>query len=144
MSSLEDASLETGSLACSVIVYRLARARKEIEDDGTFKVSAFYRRDDEDGLSVQIASRVERDERNGINPCPIGKCYGIATLHAGHIRNTHVDETSLDVIPIPDISDSEAEIIGVPCYNDDPFRAERFADLLADQARPLWQRPIRS
>lgn len=54
-------------------------------------------------------------------------CYGVASLNVGEIR-----ALALDVVPD---STSHANIIGLPYREDDRFRADRLADLLAPISR---------
>lgn len=82
-------------LACSDLVYRLARRRSDLDPDtGEFSPEVFKRQPyDEDGLSVVIADVVSVEEAR-TNPRYAKRCYGVATLHVGRIR-----DKGLDVVP---------------------------------------------
>ena len=58
------------------------------------------------------------------------KCYGVASLHVGRVRNL-----GLDVIPD---EPNHANVTGLPHPADNPAEAERFARELRRQARPVW------
>ena len=112
------------TLPCSAIVYR-AMARKDWIDpvSGTVLPGAFIRRPapkDEDGLSLDV---------DGASSCAraLNKCFGVASLHVGRIR-----DIGLDVI----VDDRpHASIRGVPRTADDKLNAERIASQLARKAR---------
>lgn len=110
-------------LACNTIVYR-AMARKNWTDATTGSVLpvAFVRRQssaDDDGLSVDIESA---------RSCSLAlrKCYGVASLHVGRVRNLGLDVV-VDEAP-------HANITGLPRNTDDAAQAERLASQLARQA----------
>ena len=77
------------SLPCQQIVYRAYRARSWYDPDtGGPLTMAFIRRRQQNELSVD---RTYDDARSALN-----KCYGAATLHVGHVR-----DSGLNVEPRP-------------------------------------------
>lgn len=105
----------------SEVVYRLIRTWKDVEDDDSIKPTAFFRKKDELGMSVQIARLCTHDDREGIKPAPIEKIKALATLIVGEIRTIQgiADgiPTHLDVIPKPNdgkAGKSEAEVMNMP------------------------------
>ncbi len=123
-------SSEFEPLPDSAIVYRALLRRKWIDrETGMVQFSAYLLRQDrnEAGLSVRIASACSPEEF----AARFRNCYGVASLEVGSIR-----ELGLDVVPD---SPSHAQIVGLPYPEDDPDRAERFADLLANLSRIVWQ-----
>lgn len=124
----EDTSLTP--IPCDAILYRLLTKSLWIDPDGGVLPAAFYRRPDEEGMSVFIAAICPLEEAKTL----LNTVKGIATLHTGHIR-----DLGLEVIPDP-IDVRHAEIIGVPLRDDDGGLATYYADLLAEQSRLVWKR----
>lgn len=128
-SSIEDAS-SLSPLNYTSIVYRLARSRSWVDEDNkAFVPRAFYRRENEPGISVSIADAVTLEfaiSGAGV----LNKCYGVASLQVGPIRDINLDV-------IPDTVD-HANIIGMPLVSEDKARADYYADLLAEQSHLLW------
>lgn len=129
MSENSTGDVEIEPLPCSAIVYRaLLRKRWVNEDTGMVKADAYFLREKEKntGLSVSIARTCSPQQ------CAnrFIECFGVASLHVGHIR-----DIGLDVVP-----DSlyHANIIGLPYREDDRDGAERFAGSLAKQSRIVW------
>jgi hypothetical protein len=106
-------------LECTAVVYRVLAAAKWLES----LPDAFLIRADEkqSGLSVCYNCTIA-EARNSLK-----KSYGAATLHVGKVRTLH-----LDVVPD---EPTHANIVGLPYKEDNPTEAERFASLLAKQAR---------
>jgi hypothetical protein len=104
-------------LECGAIVLRVLRNSGWMKDPSL----AFLLRPDEidTGLSVTWNMSIE-DARNGFK-----KCYGALSLHVGRVRNLN-----LDVVPD---EPQHANVKGLP--HDNTKEAERFASLLAQQAR---------
>lgn len=118
------------SLPCDAILYRLLTKGLWIDPDGGIAPGAFYRRPDEEGISVFIAATCSLDEAKSV----LNEVKGIATLHTGRIR-----DIGLEAAPDP-IDARHAEIVGVPSRDDDEGLATYYADLLAEQARLVWKR----
>ncbi len=119
------------SLRCSAIVYRLLTKQDWIDPDSDqAQPAAFYRRYDEDGLSLLITDACTLDE--AINS--MKKVKGVATLHVGRIR-----DLGLEVRPDP-TDYKHAEIFGVPLKTEDQERADYLADMLSGQSRICWRR----
>jgi len=112
-------------IPCGEILYRLLTKASWLPQDGGVAAAAFYRRSDEDGISVFIASACPLEEARTL----LARVKGIATLHTGRIR-----DLGLDVVPDPE-DRRHAEIVGVPLSDEDLDGANYFADLLAEQAR---------
>lgn len=115
-------------LPCNSIVYRaLLRKRWIDQDTGKLKADAYFLRDSEQGLSVNIAETYSPEQ------CAkqFKNCFGVASLHVGRVR-----ELGLDVVPD---SLTHANIIGLPRSKDDLAEAERLAGLLAKQSRIVWR-----
>jgi hypothetical protein len=115
------------TLACKSILYRvILRSRSRDPDTGEPLPDLFLRRPgDHRGLSVNIAEHCTPADC----VAPFARTYGIVTLHVGRIRDIRLDVE-------PDAPD-HANIVGIPFPDDDPREAERFAGLLARQARLL-------
>lgn len=100
------------------VVYRLITRRRDIEDDGNIKVTAFFRMPDEDGLSVQVASLCVWDENGDIKEFPLKGVKKLGRLVTQQIRTikgiADAVPTYLDVILRPELYPSEAEIVNVP------------------------------
>jgi hypothetical protein len=114
-------------LSCSSIIYRaLLRKRWIDQDTGRVKADAYFLRDSEAGLSVNIAEVCSPEQ------CakPFINCFGVASLHVGRVR-----DLGLDVVRDSQI---HANITGLPHRADDVAEAERLAGLLAKQSRIVW------
>jgi hypothetical protein len=126
--------LEPTPLACEKIVYRTITRASDFRD-GYATAYAFHRRPiDTDGLSVDFDVAVPDGCGAGLS----GK-RAIVSLHVGCVRGV----SPLDVIQD---EPTHANIVGMPFYSDDSRRelAEQLATLLAEQARPAWQRPAKA
>ena len=122
-------NVELEPLLCNEIVYR-ALLRKQWINEDTFRVKAdayFLRQKEENtGLSVNIARTCS------LQQCikKFNKCFGVASLQVGHIR-----DIGLDVVPD---SLTHANIIGLTYREVDRDGAERSAGLLAKLSRIVW------
>ena len=122
-------------LPCSTIVLRaLLRAGHFDKHNNRVTAAAFVRRSkekglDSKGLSVDLAEKWTLDEYRG----SFNKCYGIATLHVGYIRDEYMD--------VIQDAPRHGNITGVPYSEDDEVKAERRAGILANMARPAWSPP---
>jgi hypothetical protein len=120
-------------LPCSTIVYRAMLRKQWIDKRNNYVTpAAFIRRPkadgrDSKGLSVDLAHQCTIDEVRG----NFNSCFGIVTLHVGHIR-----DVELDVIQD---TPKHGNITGLPYQEDNEAEAERLAGLLAKQARIVWQ-----
>ncbi len=111
-------------LSCSAIVYRALLRKKWInEDTGEVKADAFFLRENEAGLSVNIAESCSPQKC----VASFKKCSAVASLHVGRVR-----ELGLDVIRDSKI---HANLTKLPHEDDNLAEAERLAGLLAKQAR---------
>ena len=111
-------------LPCNSIVYRALIRKKWIdEDSGNIKADAFFLREGESGLSVNIAATFSPQE----SAARFKKCSAIASLHVGRVR-----QLGLDVIQD---SRTHANLTGLPYQDDNLAEAERLAGLLAKQSR---------
>ncbi|MEG3861223.1 hypothetical protein [Microcoleus sp. herbarium12] len=125
-SSSSDSEFEP--LPESAIVYRALLRRQWIDEANNLVVSSAYLlRANEPGLSVTIASVCSPEQC----AAKFRNCYGVASLQVGQIR-----ELGLDAVPD---SASHAQIVGLPYVIDDRDRAERLADLLAEQSIVIWK-----
>jgi len=110
------------------VVYRaLVRKRWIDEDIRRVKADAYFLRVTERGLSVNLASICSPEQCAEL----FLKCYGIASLEVGRIR-----EIGLDV---EQDSTNHANILGLPYREDNLAEAERLAGLLAKRSRIVWQ-----
>ncbi|SRR6266571_2678487 len=116
-------------LPCYAIIYR-AILRKSWIDQRNNRVTsaAFFRRPhdsgkDLDGLSVNIAAACSVEEVRS----SFSECFGVVSLHVGRIRDIGLD--------VHQNEPKHANITGLPYQQDDTVNAERFAGLLAKQAR---------
>ncbi len=119
---------EFDPLPCSSIVYRALLRKRWIDlDTGRIKADAYFLRDSEQGLSVNIAETCSPEQ------CakPFKNCFGVASLHVGRVR-----DLGLDVVRD---SRTHANIIGLPHSTDNLAEAERLAGLLAKQSRIVWR-----
>jgi hypothetical protein len=99
---------------CSQIVYR-ALIYPQWLRSGEVKRPAFYRREDEQGISVFPSPKYASLHLTG-------DIFGFVSLHVGRLRNH-----GLDVVPD---QPTHAEIIGVPTRNKNQGGAIEIADLL--------------
>lgn len=125
-----DDAVGFGSLPCNAIVYRALLKKQWInEDTGRVKADAYFLREKEKstGLSVNIAKTCSHQQ------CVEGfrKCFGVTSLHVGHIR-----DIGLDVVQ--DTS-AHANIIKLPYVEDNRVETERLAGLLAKQSRIIYK-----
>lgn len=113
------------NLPCGSIVYRAARKRwvQQVEGVDVILSDAFLLRPGENGLSVCLSDTVTPQQ------CAnrLSGCKSVLSLHVGRIRNI-----GLDVIAD---TPEHAEIRGLPDSKTNPADAERFAGLVAQQAR---------
>ena len=129
-SSSSDSEFEP--LPESAIVYRALLRRQWIDETSDLVLLfAYLLRPNEPGLSVTIASVCSPEQC----AAKFRNCYGVASIQVGQIR-----ELGLDAVPD---SASHAQIVGLPYVTDDPDRAERLADLLAERSRLVWIPPSR-
>ncbi|MFB2938564.1 hypothetical protein ACE1B6_25220 [Aerosakkonemataceae cyanobacterium BLCC-F154] len=115
-------------LSEDAIVYRAILRKQWIDEDtGKVKSDAYFLRPNESGLSVNLASVCSPEQ------CALlfRKCYGIASLEVGKIR-----EIGLDV---EQDSANHANIIGLLHREDNLVEAERFAGLLARRSHIVWK-----
>ncbi|MEG4013227.1 MULTISPECIES: hypothetical protein [unclassified Microcoleus] len=120
--------LELEPLNETAIVYRALLRRQWMDETSDLVLLfAYLLRANEPGLSVTIAS-VRSPEQCAAK---FRNCYGVASIQVGQIR-----ELGLDAIPD---SASHAQIVGLPYVTDDRDRAERLADLLAEQSQIIWK-----
>jgi hypothetical protein len=118
-------------LSCSSIIYRALLRKGWIDQDTRrVKADAYFLRDSEAGLSVNIA-QVCSPERCAK---PFKNCFGVASLHVGRVR-----DLGLDVVRDSRI---HANITGLPHRADELAEAERLAGLLAKQSRIVWLPPL--
>lgn len=117
-------SAEFEPLPCSAIVYRALLKKTWIDEDtGRVKADAFFLRENEPRISVNIAETCTPKE------CVkrFNKCSAVASLQVGRVRNL-----GLDIVPD---SRTHANIIRLPYREDNLAEAERLAGLLAKQSR---------
>lgn len=112
----------------NAIVYRALLRKRWIDRENLIvNYDAYLLRENENGLSVRIASACSPEEC----AARFRNCYGVASLQVGLIR-----QLGLDVILD---SPSHGNIVGLPNAKDDPTLSERLADLLAQQSIIVWQ-----
>jgi len=113
------------NLECHDIVLRaVIRATHVDRVNNHVLAAAFIVRPNEQGLSVKYERTPDQCAGQ------FNKCYGVASLHVGRVRNL-----GLNVLP----DDAHhANIVGVPHPDRDPAEAERFARRLQAQARLVW------
>ncbi|MHC5829259.1 MAG: hypothetical protein ACYT04_78435, partial [Nostoc sp.] len=97
------------------------------EDTNRVKADAYFLRASEPGLSVNLASVCSPEECAGL----FRKCYGIASLEVGRIREIGLD-VEQDLV-------NHANIVGLPDREDNLALAERLAGLLAKRSHIVWQ-----
>jgi hypothetical protein len=116
-----------GKLPEDSVFYRAILRKQWIDEDtGRVKADASFLRPGEYGLSVNVASACSPQQCAEL----FRKCYGIASLEVGQVR-----EIGLDVAQD---SPTHANIAGLPLKEVDLAEAERFAGLLAKQSRIVW------
>jgi hypothetical protein len=125
---VESGMSKFAALVEEAIVYRsLLRKQWIDEDTGRVKADAYFLRLNEPGLSVNIASVCSPEE---CARC-FRKCYGIASLEVGDVREIGLD-VEQDAV-------NHANIVGLPYRDEDLARAERLAGLLARRSALVWQ-----
>jgi hypothetical protein len=116
------------SLPDDAIVYRSMLRKQWIDEDtGRVKADAYFLRADELGLSVNLATKCSPQQCAEM----FRKCYGVASLQVGDVREIGLD-VEQDAV-------NHANIVGLPCREDDLAEAERFAGLLAKRSYLVWQ-----
>lgn len=112
-------------LPCGQIVFRsLSRAQHIDRENKRLLPAAFIRRDpprDAAGLSVNYNMAPTECYES------LKKCYGVASLHVGKVR-----DMGLDVIAD---TDNHANVVNLPYPADDEVQAEWLAGRLAKHAR---------
>lgn len=117
-------------LPCDEILYRLLLKRAWLDPDGKgILPEAFFRRPDEEGLSVFIKTKCSLDEARGM----MNRVRGVGSLHTGRVHDINLKVMSDPIDP------RHAEIMGVPLPDEDEDMANYYADLLAEQARVAWR-----
>lgn len=91
------------------------------------KADAYFLRANEHGLSVNLASMCSPEQCARL----FRKCYGIASLEVGRVR-----EIGLDV---EQDSPNPTNITGLSHQDDNLTEAERLAGLLARRSRIVWK-----
>ncbi|RUT05256.1 hypothetical protein DSM106972_040770 [Dulcicalothrix desertica PCC 7102] len=115
-------------LAKDAIVYRALLRKQWIDEDtGKVKADAYFLRASEPGLSVNLANACSPEQCAEL----FRKCYGVASLEVGHVREIGLD--------IKQDSVNHANIIGLPLREDNLAQAERLAGLLAKRSEIVWQ-----
>ncbi|MBE9227321.1 hypothetical protein IQ264_17990 [Phormidium sp. LEGE 05292] len=123
-----DGASEFEQLPDNAIVYRALLRKQWVDwETGEIKFSAYLLRQNEQSLSVNIASACTPQQ----SAARFRNCYGVASLQVGRIR-----ELDLDVVPD---STSHANIVGLPNMQENPATARRLADLLARQSQIVWR-----
>lgn len=111
---------------CEEILYRAVTRRGWLDPDtNRVKADAFFRRADEESLSVFIASVCTPQEC----AATFNRCFGVYSLHTGKVRTLNLD--------VVQDEPQHAGIIGLPDPQERPLEAERLAGLLAKQARRI-------
>lgn len=114
-------------LPFNAVVYRALLRKQWIDEDtNRVKADAYFLRASEPGLSVNLASVCSPEECAGL----FRKCYGIASLEVGRIREIGLD-VEQDLV-------NHANIVGLPDREDNLALAERLAGLLAKRSHILW------
>jgi hypothetical protein len=110
------------------IVYRSILRKQWInEDTGKVKADAYFRRANEIGFSVNLASEYSPEQ------CAenFRQCYGVASLEVGSVREIGLNVEQDKV--------NHANIVGLPYKEDDSTQAERLAGLLAKKSQIVWK-----
>jgi hypothetical protein len=112
----------------NAIVYRSMLRKQWIDEDtGRVKADAYFLRANEPGLSVNLASTCSPQQCAEM----FRKCYGVASLSVGDVRELGLD--------IEQDSVNHANVVGLPCREDDLAEAEHLAGLLARRSYLVWQ-----
>lgn len=120
------------TLECHDIVLRAVLRSQNIDrENNRVLAQAFLLRTSRDGTKEETVS-VSYDCSPAVCAAGFDKCYGVASLHVGRVRNL-----GLDVVPD---EPHHASIVGLPHPNDDPAKAEHMASLLRAQARLVWHK----
>jgi hypothetical protein len=110
------------------IVYRALLRKQWIDEEtGKLKADAYFLRASEPGLSVNLANVCSPEDCADL----FRKCYGVASLKVGSVR-----EIGLDV---EQDSVNHANLIGLPYREDNLAEAERLAGLLAKRSLIVWK-----
>lgn len=110
------------------IVYRALLRKQWIDEEtGKVKADAYFLRASEPGLSVNVANVCSPEDCADL----FRKCYGVASLKVGSVR-----EIGLDV---EQNSLNHANLIGLPYREDNLAEAERLAGLLAKRSLIVWK-----
>ena len=110
------------------IVYRALLRKQWIDEEtGKVKANAYFLRASEPGLSVNVANVCSPEDCADL----FRKCYGVASLKVGSVR-----EIGLDV---EQNSLNHANLIGLPYREDNLAEAERLAGLLAKRSLIVWK-----
>ena len=110
------------------IVYRALLRKQWIDEDiGNVKADAYFLRPNESGLSVNLASVCSPKQCARL----FRKCYGVASLEVGRIREIGLD-VKQDTV-------NHANIVGLPYREDDLAAAEHLAGLLAKRSHIVWK-----
>jgi hypothetical protein len=110
------------------IVYRALLRKQWIDEEtGKVKADAYFLRASEPGLSVNVANVCSPENCADL----FRKCYGVASLKVGSVR-----EIGLDV---QQDSVNHANLIGLPYREDNLAEAERLAGLLAKRSLIVWK-----
>ncbi len=114
-------------LPFDAVVYRALLRKQWIDEDtNRVKADAYFLRASEPGLSVNLASVCSPEQCAGL----FRKCYGIASLEVGRIREIGLD-VEQDLV-------NHANIVGLPDREDNLALAERLAGLLAKRSHIVW------
>ena len=114
-------------LPFDAVVYRALLRKQWIDEDtNRVKADAYFLRASEPGLSVNLASVCSPEQCAGL----FRKCYGIASLEVGRIREIGLD-VEQDLV-------NHANIVGLPYREDNLALAERLAGLLAKRSHIVW------
>lgn len=124
----ESSLSQFGALPANSIVYRAILRKQWLDEDtGKVKADAYFLRANERELSVNLASMCSPEQCARL----FRKCYGIASLEVGRVR-----EIGLDV---EQDSVNHANITWLPYREDNLAEAERLAGLLAKRSSIVWK-----
>ena len=121
-------------LLCREIVLRAILKAGWLDEDKRITATAFIwdPKRDPDGLSVNILNMTEID---GWLRSEFNNSYGVDSLHAGRIRDLHLDIGQSE----EDLREHSAHalIVGIPTTEEDPKGAEDLATELRNMSRRL-------